>query len=170
MADSNRTYCLEAANDLIPTLREGFFRIMQMQQLLEISIQNLNECGYTPKGDIDLSSIQNPEIMDHLSDLKVLIRALQDEVKKINDYDCKIINLANGHVYIPSPFAKQDKRIYFCWSLGDRSIVDWNFKGLPFNRKKNLNQLPDWARSHNASLDLVHVDAFDPQEVDTEVC
>ena len=108
MAEQDRAYCLEQANDLIPNLRAGFFRIMQMQQLLENSIQNLNECGYTPKGDIDLTSIRRVEIMDHLSDLKVLIRALQDEVKKINDFDCKIINLAKGHVYIPSPFAKQD--------------------------------------------------------------
>jgi hypothetical protein len=171
MSADGRFYTLAEANALIPFLQEGFFRIVQMQRLLEKSIEALNQFGYKPEVDMDFASIQSPDMMDHLSDLKVLVRGLQDEVQKINRKNCIILSLSRGQVYIPSPFVRHEKRVCFCWSMGLQSIVAWQFKGLPFARHKGLETLPDWARSQNDVLDLLGVSTLSDQDMaDAEVC
>lgn len=137
---AKKLYGLNEANALIPTLRDIFVRLYQMNHQLQAHLAEVRDRNLLiDKNDFEIDQSMDESTLDVLSSIKILLAAIQDEVDNTQiNYGIKIKSLDRGIVNIPAKNATNE--IYFYWEVGHQTIDYWLDKAMEKRELTDLNQ------------------------------
>ena len=129
-----RTYSIQAANELLPWLTAIFKQLEEPRELLIVSEKRLFELGHVirnnGRNDVDK---QLRQCEDTILQLRGRIDELTTEVteKKI-----EIRDLRTGLVDFPG--VRESRRIWLCWRVGEPEVSYWHELDAGFSSRQAI--------------------------------
>lgn len=129
-----RTYTIQAANELLPWLTEIFKQLEEPREFLIVSEKRLVELDYVVRnnGQSDVDK-QIRQCEDTVLQLRGRINELATEVaeKKI-----EIRDLRTGLVDFPG--VRENRRIWLCWRVGEPEVGYWHELDAGFSSRQAI--------------------------------
>ena len=129
-----RTYSIQAANELLPWLTAIFKQLEEPRELLIVSEKRLFQLGHVirnnGRNDVDK---QLRQCEDTILQLRGRIDELTTEVteKKI-----EIRDLRTGLVDFPG--VRESRRIWLCWRVGEPEVSYWHELDAGFSSRQAI--------------------------------
>lgn len=116
-----RTFSLDEANALIPSLTEIVTDLHRVYELLRGKQREFA----TLEQRIKLNGgMARPRMSDLREEIEQLNQQLNDRVRAISDLGCELKDLEMGLIDFPS--IRGDRVVYLCWKLGEPEIQYWH--------------------------------------------
>lgn len=154
--DEKRRFTTSEANLMIPIFEQTLSRIMQMNRGIQgilSALKPILENGLTQKSK--KSAISLNELIEHLTeadvlslvdidqltDLKLYITGIQEEISRLQDLGCTLSDLELGQIDLPAQLEGEEPLLY-SWRLGEKAIEYWRCRSDQLNSRRPLNELP----------------------------
>lgn len=115
---------IEEANLLIPTLKKNYIRLNQMNTLLHQLLKDVrNQDFLFDVHEVSLSSDMEPNMVDSLSSIKLLLASIQKELDALSKIGIHFKSIDNGVANIS--IKNNGTPISLIWNVGDTEILHW---------------------------------------------
>lgn len=118
----NKLFLVDEIDNMIPDIERSFYRLLQMNALVNQIINKLKYSDVILNDSIVLDNIgyQDDDSINNLSSLKVLLSAIQTEVNFISSKGGAIQNIDDAIVTWNSK--NDDDNIIYSWKMGEKNI------------------------------------------------
>lgn len=126
-----KNFSLQEANDLIPTLKKDFLKLIKLNKALSL----LRTIHITYE-DRDENTIQEIKLNKKYHKESYEFYSL---LEKIESQGCYVRDLENGRLNFSSTF--NGRGIYLCWQVTDDKIKHWHETSTNFKGKKPVSMI-----------------------------
>lgn len=126
--DKNQTFTMDEANSFIPLLSHDFLLVHQMQLMIQSSLRSIKRKGLDFALPLDRSKLDmsdndlDEEAFDAVSNLKLLLKEIQNRVDTITSTGCTLESLEQGKVSWPSENTNNHE-VRLEWAFGQDSVT-----------------------------------------------
>ena len=118
----NKVFLVDEIDSMIPDIEKSFYRLLQMNALVNQIINKLKYSDVILNDSIVLDNVgyQDDDSINNLSSLKVLLSAIQTEVNFIASKGGAIQNIDDAIVTWNGK--ADDDNIIYSWKMGEKNI------------------------------------------------
>ncbi len=138
-----RTFSLDDANALVPTLIRSFGRVLQLLRQLRASARRLADAGVAvgSGGPLDLPDdavvAGRPHLREELEVAQLIAGLVRDEVRALERRGLVVQDLERGVVGVPS-ILDGAREVLLLWELGERQVTAYGELGAPLSERHPL--------------------------------
>lgn len=130
----NKVFLVDEIDSMIPDIEKSFYRLLQMNALVNHIINKLKYSDIILNDSISLDNMgyQDDDSINNLSSLKVLLSGIQSEVNFIASKGGVIQNIDDAIVTWNGK--TDDENIIYSWKMGEKRISFFQDKNKSRNR------------------------------------
>src|SRR5689334_10419500 len=135
-AMARRYFTVDEVNQLLPTVRGLFDRVLQLRAQLKSSYNALDSAGYPPSredlanlagggSETDSAAEMVPEEVERQRRLfRAMVETLRDQLEEIQATGCVIKDAEEGLI---DWYGKhQGRDVFLCWKYGETAVSHWH--------------------------------------------